>query len=789
MSYVSCRPISALLPTLAKALVLVLVIPASALAASEPPIKENVASHIGWEVNGTTHGNVCAVASGNNCQPGRQSTEPSGFWDPNGVAVNDDPTSVYYHDLYVADGVTDRVTILSPSGQVITTFGSKGTAAGNLSAPAAITVDPANGNVYVIDHPSNSPRVQEFTAEGTFVSKVGESFADPEALAVGPDGVLYIGEEGRVQELEADGKHKGEISLKAISSEPNRTASAIAIDSSGDLYVIYQGIEIGRNIIYKVAPGGQVVDEFELSPRELGAEVQAATLALDPAGRLAVVEYESNFQVNPAKFTYRGVLYDTVTGKLHAVTEFQNPSENSIFASEGVKALSFNDKDEMFATAFNLTGLGYFAAELIAYAPSPVGELLTGVTSCKSGTEDESDVTLNCVLNGQVDPWGVSETEVWFESGISPNLGTVGVHQPVASKGPEGTQETPVGVTDLVEGLRPNQSLDYRVTGRDHNAKAPETLTSEIVLFKTQSEPPRIIGAPSTSFVKSFSADILGDLNPENTSTEYYAEYAPEIEGDEPLAARCPQGAKGPEKCDGIGSTASIESNEYGRIGATLEATELQPGTNYRYRLFARNAAGQSAVDERGGGKIQEGTFRTVAAPAPQAESGTANQIGTTSATIIGNVNPDGQPAVYVFQIGLYNDVETRFGTIISASAGSGMAWVAEQEALTGLQPGTTYAYRIGISSAYGTSYGAARVFTTVGLPATLVVSGPVVMLPVPPISFPAKPKTTPSCKHGYARSRQGKCVKVKRKPAKKVRKARAGNARGKDKGEGGARR
>lgn len=83
---------------------------------------------------------------------------------------------------------------------------------------------------------------------------------------------------------------------------------------------------------------------------------------------------------------------------------------------------------------------------------------------------------------------------------------------------------------------------------------------------------------------------------------------------------------------------------------------------------------------------------------------------------------------------------------------------------LTGLQPGTTYAYRIKVSSGYGTSFGEPVTFTTFGLPSVLSSPPLFAMLPVPPIAFPSdgsKPSGE-KCKRGFKRNRHGKCVKVK---------------------------
>ncbi len=849
-----------------------MLMPAAAFAA-EAPIKENLSSHIGWEVDktiGGPAGKICTIASGHECQPGKPSSEPGGFMEPLGLAVNDDPKSPGYHDLYIMDFINRRIQEFHETGEFVSMFGwevdktklelrhkqeaahepvtvtqaqenictaishdicqagTAGTAPGQFDEMESIAIDPKTGDLYIAEFfPSlgGAERLQEFDAEGVFLEEIGkevnatkdalvgatvveknvctehevttenvrcvppepqvaagehDAFNFDEADSVltfgGPNGTLYVGESGRIQEFE-EGKYKGEVSLEAVSTE-ERNVSTIAVGASGEIFLVYSFGTEHTNTIYRLSPAGAVISAFTLSPRRTGAIVEAKRVAVDAAGRLAVVESEVGISISFAES--RGVLYGVAASRLKMITGFVDPVAKGL-AREGITDLVFDDKDRLYASDWWRTE-SESANEVLAYTPLPVAELSVAESSggqlpCSSGAESETDATLDCDLGGQVDPWGVSETEVWFEAGATPSLGVVTSHQPVPSKGPEGSEETPIPVTALVEGLRPNQTVDFRMAGQDHNVILPETLVSELVRANTATVPPRIVGAPSATFVKSFSAVISGELNPENTGTEYYGEYVPQTEAGQTLAASCPKGAKGPEPCEGVASTIADESSEYGEIGATFEATGLQPGTTYRYRLFAQNAAKETAVGEKGGPDIQEGTFKTVAAPLPQAESGSASSIGTTSATISGTVNPDGQPAVYTFQIGLFNGTETRFGTILSAPVGSSTVPAFEQLGLTGLQPGTTYAYRIGVSSAYGTSFGAASVFATLGLPATLVVPSPLAMLPIPPIAFPAAGKSVKSCKHGYKRDKQGKCIKTKpkkskTKPAKKTRKA-----------------
>src|SRR6476646_1017270 len=76
-----------------------------ALAAGEAPVKEIVSGYFGWKIDATTGGNVCTVASEDQCRFAAQSGEPGGFRFALGVAVNNAPSQVSpeHGDVYVAD--------------------------------------------------------------------------------------------------------------------------------------------------------------------------------------------------------------------------------------------------------------------------------------------------------------------------------------------------------------------------------------------------------------------------------------------------------------------------------------------------------------------------------------------------------------------------------------------------------------------------------------------------------------------------------------------------------------
>jgi hypothetical protein len=735
--------------------------------AATAPIKEVVASHFGREVNltkvqehaGPGLEDICTVGSGGSgdtCQMGKESSISGGFAYPLGVA------GAPNGNVYVTDS-NSRVQEFKATGEFLSTFGKEGTAAGEFRVAGSVAVDSNTPqNLYVQD--VTDWRVEEFTADGEFVSMFGkdvnetkekegapqaqrnicseeeiknsgvkcktgvrssEGSTEPGAfhfayyfgdlLAVGPKDVLYVGDEHRVQEFEANGKYKTEIPLTS-----NAWVSALAVDGAGDTYlVLSQAGGLSTNVIHEFTPTGDEVKNevfpLTLSAKEPNTEsIEIGGIALDSSGRLAVTEREG---VN-----LRGTLYEVATG--HVSTRFASP---------GGGGIAFNGSDELYAVA-NPSVVNRTGHEVWSYTPLPVAELAATAATCEPGAEHETDATLDCNLNGEVDPWGVPETEVWFEWGRTAALGSETPRREVP------TGSTPVSVHANVEGVRPNESsFYYQLAANDHNVKSPETLTSPgVVSFTTPIVAPRIVGEPSAPFAHASRAVMFAELNPENAKTEYFFEY-----GSPGALASCPKGVRGAEACPGVAATPAMESATYGEIGTTVEVTGLQPATPYGYRLFAESEnTGKTTKRESIG---STGSFTTALAPAPQATTGQYSGVSATSAIVSGTVDPDGAPATYSFELGVYNGGATQYGVVFSGPAGASTAPVEESLALTGLQPGTTYAYRIVVKSGYGTAFGATVTFTTAGLPEVLVVPTVLGQLPVPNIAFPKEPaKVTP---------------------------------------------
>jgi hypothetical protein len=771
-----------------------MILPAGALAA-QPPVKEILATHIGGEVNQTTKANICTVQSTNTCQPGKPSSQPDGFERPLSVAGAPAPSS----NIYVLDSANHRVQELTATGGFVAMFGWEvnqtrdnepkatqaeknvcseeeikalgvkcktgvgGTLPGQFGEqPVDIAVDPASGEVYVAEilfvNGLFGERVQKFAAAGRFILEIGKEVnetikgnictqqesekgvkcthpllahtltSEPggafyftqgqgNLLAVGgPEDLLYVGDQHRVQEFETTAtsmRYKGEIPLTSISSTQESRVSALTVDKTGDVYLVYTIPGTPSNIIREFNQAGKEIKEY---PAVTGFE----NIAVDSAGRLAVTESGTDHR--------RGVLYEAGGSSLRVITEFNVENNNGI---------GFNSKDELFVASSSP------GQEVVGYTPVPVAELVTGAALCRQSGEQESNVTLDCALGGEVNPEGVSQTEVWFQWGRTPALGSQTAKQPIGELEPLKT------VSAVVRGVRPNEAFYYRLAGYDQHVEAPELLAGRTVSFTTPSVPPRIVGQASVSYVHQSSAVMFGELDPENTNTRYYFQYG----ACETL-----------ENCATIGQTTVQESPQYGIVAATVEATGLQPNTIYHYRLVANNQREVAGKQVGGQSDGPQGTFTTAVAPAQEATTRDASGIGTSVATVFGTVNPDGKAATYTFELGIYNGAGTQYGIVYSAQAGASPTPVGESLALSGLQPGTTYAYRIDISSGYitnpeGILRGQTRTFTTEGLPAVLPSPTPLGMLSIPSIEFP---KTT------VTKTKKTNTKKTKSKPKKK---------------------
>ena len=169
----------------------------------------------------------------------------------------------------------------------------------------------------------------------------------------------------------------------------------------------------------------------------------------------------------------------------------------------------------------------------------------------------------------------------------------------------------------------------------------------------------------STSSIQDTSAILHGTVNPNGASTTYQFEWG----------LTTAYGSTGTAKSAGSGTAA---------VAVQFTAPGLTPGTLYHYQLIAHNRFGTTFGSDH--------KFTTAGNPPPNVLTGSATQIGPTSATLTGIVDPHNEQTSYYFQYGL----STAYGyQTFPGTVAAGSAPVPVALALQGISPLTVFHYRL----------------------------------------------------------------------------------------------
>ncbi|HUY72848.1 MAG TPA: hypothetical protein VMV08_11450 [Gaiellaceae bacterium] len=270
-------------------------------------------------------------------------------------------------------------------------------------------------------------------------------------------------------------------------------------------------------------------------------------------------------------------------------------------------------------------------------------------------------------LNGAVDPNGQATTW-YFEYGKTTTYGTKTAVQSAGN----GTGST--NVSAVVSKITTGQGYHFRLVA---SSSAGTTQGADMTF--TPAAGPSATTKAATS-VTSAGAKLNGSVNPNGQATTWHFDYGTST---------------------GYGSSTPVTNAGSGTSSASVSTTVsgLAPGV-YHYRLVAMSASGTT-----------QGSDLTFSSAAPVVQTGSAEAASTSAVTLTGSVNPEGNTANWYFEYG----TTTAYGTKTPAkSAGSGIAPTGVSSALTKLQSGTTYHYRLDASSSSGPTYGGDVTFTTV---------------------------------------------------------------------------
>jgi hypothetical protein len=229
---------------------------------------------------------------------------------------------------------------------------------------------------------------------------------------------------------------------------------------------------------------------------------------------------------------------------------------------------------------------------------------------------------------------------------------------------------------------------DDRIAGGEGNWVFVPRSCLPATLPENESErnpPAPAVTTDGASGVGTTNATVNANVNPNGVATNYFFEYG---------------------TTEGYGSyTTTREAGAgTGNVPVSAEITGLAPYTTYYFRIVA-----SSAIGEVFGGPV---AFKTQAVP-PTVTTGAAT-VQFRRATLNGTVNPNGAPTEYHYQYGLTSSYGSETSSV---NAGSGSGPIAAPATVTGLEPGTTYHFRIVASNPGGTNYGGEETFTTAAPP------------------------------------------------------------------------
>jgi hypothetical protein len=198
--------------------------------------------------------------------------------EPLGVAVDRSNGHVY-----VVDVGNDRINVFDESGGFLSSFGTPGSGAGELTSPQRVAVDdnPSSPNFHDVYVTDSTPRVQRFSQAGVFEATIGagQLKASRDQIAVGPGDNLYAFDSATPDSQVVQVKIFTPAGALVGSSGMGVSISAATVDSSGDIYVISEATVKKYEL---TEPNATLLESF--------AAPNATALAMGPEGNIFVTQ-------------------------------------------------------------------------------------------------------------------------------------------------------------------------------------------------------------------------------------------------------------------------------------------------------------------------------------------------------------------------------------------------------------------------------------------------------------------------------------------------------------------
>jgi hypothetical protein len=587
----------------------------------------------------------------------------------------------------------------------------------------SLAVDPANGDTYVYDggagkvykfNSSGAP--VNFTATGTnAISGVGGGTAGAEfeiALAPagspgGTAGDIYVATNGNaIHVYSAAGAALGEL-------EQGGETCGVATDPSGNLYA-----GVYSSTIKKFTPSANPPTAGDQSGTAT-AEVGLCNVAADGLGHIYAANYGGS-----GLYQLEGI-GDTTPTKVDtgANTMAIAPASNDLYADHGNEVFQYDSA----GTPIGSFGGGEIseshgiavnsgASKIYVGTPTKIKVFGPFTTVPDAATEAADAITKTvATLHGSVGAAGGPAATCVFQYTSASAYGEHGFEgaseKPCNPAGPfSGSATTPVSAT--ATGLTAETGYRFRLLATSSNGSNGGPVLS----FSTPGAV-NLLTDPPTNVTDS-SATLNGTINPEGIELEECVfEYR--------------RGSEAYESAPCTESPATIGAGN-APVAVHLDLTGLVGGSDYQFRLVGKNELGTSS-----------GSLESFSTPGPSVVARAIDHVTETSATLHATINPNGVATSYFFEYVTQADFEQNGYTAATSvpaggeSLGAGNANVEVSTEAEGLNPHTSYRFRVVATSAGGVTLSSDASFATRGgapvfgsCPNDLFRTGPSAKLP-----------------------------------------------------------
>ena len=244
----------------------------------------------------------------------------SGVIGPWGVAINQNG------EIVIVESGGLHISIFSPVGDKIRSFGSHGSESGQFDEPHGVAVD-SDGNILVVD--TNNYRIQKFTVDGNFITAVGTKgskdleFDRPLGIVIHPlNNKVYVVDNRnyRIQILNPDLTFSSSFGSFGSGDGQFQGPWDVAFDSKGNAYVA----DFPTETILVFTSEGEYLRKFQVGKKGTGEKSQIYPSAIS-------IDSESD------------VVYVTECGRQHRVSVLTCEGESlTSFGTGGAEPGEFN---------------------------------------------------------------------------------------------------------------------------------------------------------------------------------------------------------------------------------------------------------------------------------------------------------------------------------------------------------------------------------------------------------------------------------------------------------------